>query len=218
MLTHENDSAASAVPIARWDKSSSASSTDSENEGSKSVHFAERLNQYHDSRANANNVAPQELWYSPQEQKEMKEANAVMVKNIVQPSADSAPSKHQQGSYISALEQTYRACLGATPASGGDTDHDDDSPQLDPVVLNKLREQLQHWPTRAGLEGKSTRSALEDKQRMHRILMLRMKQSSSSSSRGQDELLREQCSTLSRPRRLFAQYVAQAHQVAATSA
>mmetsp|Transcript_16982 Transcript_16982/g.37103 ORF Transcript_16982/g.37103 Transcript_16982/m.37103 type:complete len:220 (+) Transcript_16982:75-734(+) len=132
----------------------------------------------------------QELWYTPDENKEMKEANSF-----------SAKVARASESYVTSLEAVYQACQQGNMASA-------------PLVAN-LEENVRLQPARTGLEQKVVKSMTQDRQARRQELVrlvynLQHQLPAGTSSEQVALRLGQECAAVSKPAQLLAVQIAQA--------
>lgn len=178
------------------DTCSTASSTDGSSQFNRrvplfSVGFDESKNKVYECPEDMNNEEiVKDLWFSPEEQEKMKEANNCAVK-----------ISRASESYVAALASAYECCC--KDPSDISIEHE-----------QALHEQLKLYPARAGLEQKSLPAICKDRvarrQALSELAYNLKARNPDLSPKKLDLLMRRECSKITAPAKLFALYVAKA--------
>mmetsp|Transcript_16476 Transcript_16476/g.33993 ORF Transcript_16476/g.33993 Transcript_16476/m.33993 type:complete len:223 (-) Transcript_16476:34-702(-) len=204
LLTAKSTRGKNKFDDASVDGSSASFSIDGSNHNAKrtsnlfAVHFEESQNTVHECAHDMTvEEIANELWYTPEENEEMKAANQYSTKVARRTASAGAASAD---SYVGALEQVYECCCQGKLATQ--------------ELQQALQTQLQLQPARTGLEQKVVKSVANGRQsrreQMTQLVYNIQSEHPHLSKAELAKLMQKQSSQISLPARLFALQVAQA--------
>jgi hypothetical protein len=184
------------------DIQSSASAKTAAEVSSTRVRFAEEKNAYFEAPA-VDDIELRERWYAHVEIKEMKMEKSVLAKDIIVADQQST----SRVTFQTVLMKAFHDCCNFDDAviAGG----------VSPEGFKRLVRLLELCPSRIGMETVAV-PVVSIRQHIHRSELKRslksiQKHRKDMDPRKMEECIRQACESYSRPSRLYASYIAQAH-------